>query len=152
MDNNNTMFRPPVSVLLVEDNEIDVEAVQRAFKKSGIKCPLYSACDGVEALAILRGTDNKAKLTHPWVILLDINMPRMDGLQLLKELRNDTSIKHSIIFMLTTSNRSTDRLLAYEQNVAGYFLKEDLEEFVNMLHAYCNRNEFPEPTKVGLCS
>lgn len=143
MHNTGAMQKPAVNILLVEDNEIDVEAVERAFKKANINVSLHNAFDGVEALAMLRGTDSKAKLTQPCLILLDINMPRMDGIQLLKALRGDALLKQSIVFMLTTSNRNNDRMLAYEQYVAGYFLKEDLGTFVDMLGSYCNSNQFP---------
>ena len=143
MDSSNRR-RPAVNILLVEDDEIDAEAFERAVRKVGIKSSLHSACDGVEALAMLRGTGSHKKLAQPCLILLDINVPRMSGVHFLKELRGDEALKRSVVFILTTSGRAGDRLLAYEHNVAGYFLKENLKLLVGILHAYCQGNEFPD--------
>ena len=143
MDSNHKR-RPAISLLLVEDDDIDVEAFGRAVKKAGIKSSLHSACDGVEALAMLHGTGGHKKLAQPCLILLDINVPRMSGVHFLKELRGDEALKRSVVFILTTSGRAADRLLAYEHNVAGYFLKENLKLLMGILHAYCQGNEFPD--------
>ncbi len=143
---SNIIDRELIDILVVEDNEIDLEAVKRAFKKANIIHPLHNAWDGVEALEMLSGTNGKTKLPQPCVILLDINMPRMDGLKLLKELRksDDEYLHQSVVFMLTTSRLSGDRLLAYDSNVAGYFLKENLTEFIDLLSSYCSINEFSD--------
>lgn len=132
-----------IDVLIVEDNDIDTEAVKRAFKRAGFTNPTHIAGDGEEALDMLRGSHGKEKLPQPCVILLDINMPRMDGITLLDELRRDNEFKQSIVFMLTTSGYQTDRNSAYEKNVAGYFLKENLGALVETLKPYCQGNEFP---------
>jgi len=132
-----------VDVLIVEDSEIDMLAVLRAFRKANITSQTHQACDGVEALDMLRGTGGRAQLPQPCLILLDINMPRMDGISMLDELRDDEDIRDSIVFMLTTSGHITDRKAAYERNVAGYFLKENLAPLVEMLKPYCQSNEFP---------
>ncbi len=143
---NSTLEKNPIDILVVEDNEVDLEAVQRAFKKANINHPLHNAWDGVEALEMLSGKNGKEKLPQPCVILLDINMPRMDGIKLLKELRksDDECLQQSVVFMLTTSKLSGDRMLAYESNVAGYFLKNNLSELVNLLDSYCKINEFSD--------
>ncbi len=146
---SNNKRRPAVSILLVEDDEIDVEALGRALRQAGVKSALHSACDGVEALAMLRGTGGHKKLAQPCLILLDINVPRMSGVQFLKELRGDEALKRSVVFILTTSGRGSDRLLAYEHNVAGYFLKENLKLLAGILHAYCQGNEFPDADLSG---
>jgi len=70
-------------------------------------------------------------------------MPRMDGMELLQELRADDSLKQSIVFMLTTSDRDRDVARAYEHNVAGYFLKDDLSPLIQTLSPYCQGNTFP---------
>ncbi|MCF3639596.1 response regulator [Rhizobium sp. TRM95111] len=132
-----------IDVLIVEDNEIDTEAVRRAFRRADFANPTHSACDGEEALDMLRGSHGRPKLPQPCLILLDINMPRMDGITLLEELRDDAEFKKSIVFMLTTSGYETDRKSAYEKNVAGYFLKENLGALVETLKPYCRGNEFP---------
>jgi len=122
-----------VNILLVEDDEVDVMNVQRAFKKNNILNPLTVAHNGVEALDKLRGTNGEPKLTPtPRIVLLDINMPKMNGLEFLKELRND-DVLHSIsVFVMTTSNDDKDRFEAYNYNVAGYVIKPiTFENFVS---------------------
>ena len=131
-----------VGVLLVEDDELDVEAIRRLFKKHNIDNPLYRASSGVDALEILRG-ENREKLSPPYILLVDINMPTMNGLEFLKEVRNDKDLKESIAFVLTTSARDSDLASAYELNVAGYFLKDDMNQLVNMFTSYRQINNFP---------
>ncbi len=117
MDNN-------VSILLVEDDEVDVMNIQRAFKKNHISNPLHVAGNGLEALAMLRGCDEIKKLKPtPKIILLDINMPKMNGIEFLKELRSDADLRSISVFVLTTSDEEKDRMAAYDMNVAGYILK-----------------------------
>lgn len=137
-------MREVVNILIVEDDEIDVESLKRLFDKKGIKNPIYRAANGVEALEIMRGENNRAKVPKPYVVLLDINMPLMNGIELLKELRNDENLKDSVVFILTTSPRDEDKSLSYQLNVAGYFLKQDIKELVNLLSLYWQLNEFPE--------
>jgi CheY-like chemotaxis protein len=114
-----------LNILLVEDDEVDVMTVQRAFKKGNITNPLFIANNGVEALAMLRGEPGKPSLipAERRIILLDLNMPKMNGLEFLHELRADTNLGHIPVIVLTTSNEERDRVQAYELNVAGYILK-----------------------------
>lgn len=128
-------------IFLVEDDEVDTEAVRRALKKADIGNPFISASDGVEALEILMG-NHSIKIEQPCIMLLDINMPRMNGLQLLEELRKDASLKRNVVFMLTTSALEDDKRAAYESQAAGYVLKENLREFADILANYCEINEF----------
>jgi CheY-like chemotaxis protein len=114
------------SILLVEDDEVDVEVVRRAFCQHKIANPFIHAMDGVCALEILRGESDVGPLRHPYIILLDIKMPRMDGLQFLKELRQDPVLQRSVVFILTTSDDPQDREEAYSKNVAGYILKQNI--------------------------
>jgi CheY-like chemotaxis protein len=130
-----------VEILLVEDNDFDVEAVKRAFRKAEIVNPLHSAVDGVEALDKLRTTGGPHG--KPLLILLDINMPRMDGFEFLSILRGDEHLRKSVVFMLTTSSYGADRERAYASHVAGYFLKENLGDLVDTLKGYVRGNEFP---------
>jgi CheY-like chemotaxis protein len=117
----NTML----NILLVEDDEVDVMTVQRAFKKGNITNPLYIAGNGIEALAMLRGTTDQPSLipSERRIILLDLNMPKMNGLEFLQELRADPAIRQIPVVVLTTSNEEKDRVQAYNLNVAGYILK-----------------------------
>lgn len=132
-----------VEILLVEDNEFDVEAVKRAFRKAEIDNRLHSAVDGIEALDKLRAPTEFTLIHQPLLILLDINMPRMDGFEFLDVLRNDDEYKQSVVFMLTTSGHDRDRQMAYSRHVAGYFLKENLDDLVDTVKAYMRGNEFP---------
>jgi CheY-like chemotaxis protein len=114
-----------LNILLVEDDEVDVMTVQRAFKKGNINNPLYIAGNGIEALALLRGQSGlvPAMPTERRIILLDLNMPKMNGLEFLQELRADPAIRQTPVVVLTTSNEEQDRVQAYNLNVAGYILK-----------------------------
>lgn len=120
-----------VNILLVEDDEVDVMNVQRAFKKNHIRNSLYVAGNGLEALALLRGEGDQPITPRPKIILLDINMPRMNGIEFLTELRADPAFKSISVFILTTSNDDKDRIAAYDLNVAGYILKPvELDDFI----------------------
>ncbi|VAW86679.1 Two-component transcriptional response regulator, LuxR family [hydrothermal vent metagenome] len=120
-----------VNILLLEDDEVDVMNVQRAFKKNHINNTLYVAGNGVEALAMLRGDGTDPIIPKPKIILLDINMPCMNGIEFLTELRSDPAFRSISVFVLTTSNDDKDRIAAYDLNVAGYILKPvELESFI----------------------
>ena len=137
-----------LNILLVEDDSVDVMNVQRAFKKNNITNPLHIAFNGVEALNMLRGINGKTKLNpQPRIILLDINMPKMNGLEFLKELRSDPDLKSITVFIMTTSNDDQDKIEAYKLNIAGYILKPlSFEKFVNavsILNSYWKLCEQP---------
>lgn len=114
-----------VNVLLVEDDEVDVMNVQRAFKRNSIDNPLYVAHNGLDALDMLRGSSSASAPVpgHRRLVLLDINMPKMNGLEFLQALRQDKDLKSTPVVVLTTSDADQDRLEAYRLNVAGYILK-----------------------------
>lgn len=105
--------------------------------------PIIRAKDGVEALELLRNGD----VRHPYLILLDLNMPRMGGLELLQVIRNDPQLELSVVFVLTTSKDDEDKLAAYKQHIAGYIVKENLdsgfEQLVNMIDHYWRLVELP---------
>jgi CheY-like chemotaxis protein len=109
-----------LNVVLVEDDEVDVMNVQRAFKKNNITNPLFVAGDGLEALALLRDPSTPTKNR---IVLLDLNMPKMNGIEFLRALRADSQLAHTPVVVLTTSNEDKDRVEAFELNVAGYLLK-----------------------------
>ena len=114
-----------INILLVEDDEVDVMNVKRAFKKYKITNPLYVAGNGVDALAMLRNSDNGTPIVpaNRRLILLDLNMPKMNGLEFLQQLRQDKELKRTPVIVLTTSDEDKDRIEAYNLNVAGYILK-----------------------------
>ncbi|MEZ4865794.1 MAG: response regulator [Caldilineaceae bacterium] len=140
-------YNTPATILLVEDDEVDIEGILRAFRKQNIDHPIKIVRDGVEALNVLRGAEGYSRLRQPYLILLDINMPRMNGIEFLQALRKDTLLESSIVFVLTTSNAMEDKMAAYNEQVAGYLLKNNVGvEFTNlltMLSAYWRVVEFP---------
>ena len=142
-----TMSQNPITILLVDDDDVDVRIVKRALSREKINNPLVVARDGVEALELLRGDDAKPALEQPLLILLDLNMPRMGGLEFLQELRSDRRLAKSIVFVLTTSNDERDRHAAYSCNVAGYLLKSeagrDLMNHFPLFERYLMSVQFP---------
>lgn len=114
-----------LNILLVEDDEVDVMNVKRAFKKGMISNPLYVAHNGLEALSMLRGKEGEKPPVpkNRRLILLDLNMPKMNGLEFLEALRSDPDLKSIPVVVLTTSDEDRDRIEAYQYNVAGYILK-----------------------------
>jgi CheY-like chemotaxis protein len=139
-----------ITLLLIEDDDVEAERVARAFRQSGTTHSIRRALDGVEALDILRG-NVPPPLSNRVVILLDLKMPRMDGIQFLDELRSDESLRQAIVFVLTTSENEQDRLRAYERHIAGYIVKTkcaaSFAEVVAMVEAYCTLVDFPEGDK-----
>jgi CheY-like chemotaxis protein len=118
------MLEPTTAQLLhVEDDDLCLMGLNRAFKAAKIANPITVAHDGIEALETLRGTNGRSRLPRPYLILLDLNMPRMDGIQLLTVLRDDEELKKSIVFIMTTSDADEDKVSAYNLGVAGYILK-----------------------------
>jgi CheY-like chemotaxis protein len=123
-----------INVLLVEDDDLDVMNMQRAFKKNNIKNPLYVARNGIEALQMLHGTSTTQFPQDNRLILLDMNMPKMGGIEFLHALRDDPALKPIPVIMLTSSNEEKDRLAAYNLNVAGYLIKSsEFPAFVEMM-------------------
>jgi CheY-like chemotaxis protein len=109
-----------LNILLIEDDEVDVLNVRRAFQKNNIANPLFVASNGLEALEQLRG---RMIPRERRLVLLDLNMPKMNGIEFLRELRQDPELKLTPVVVLTTSNDERDRIEAYNLNVAGYLLK-----------------------------
>jgi CheY-like chemotaxis protein len=147
MDANIAERTRTVNVLLVDDDDGDAKSVQRAFKSARIANPITRAIDGIDALDILRGTNGKTKLASPHLLLVDLNMPRMNGIELVESLRRDDELHNCIVFMLTTSNRDEDKLAAYDSNVAGYIVKEragqDFQRLIDMMQGYWRIVELP---------
>ena len=112
-----------VNILLVEDDYLDIMNVERELKKINIEYPLHVARNGREALSMLRGEGVPKISPAPSVILLDINMPKMNGIEFLTELRREPEFSHIPVFIMTTSNEESDRMAAQRLNVAGYIVK-----------------------------
>lgn len=136
-----------VGILLVEDDEVDVMNMERAFKKNRISNPLYVANNGIEALEMLRREGGERLNPFPKIILLDLNMPRMNGIEFLQRLRADPELKPLPVIVLTTSNEERDKVAAYNFNVAGYILKPvELDEFMQLvatLDMYWSLSQLP---------
>jgi CheY-like chemotaxis protein len=133
-----------LNILLVEDDDVDVMNVKRAFEKNHIANPLYVAGNGVEALRMLRSGEVPRDRR---IVLLDLNMPRMNGLEFLRELRADPELSSTSVVVLTTSNNERDKLEAYGLNVAGYLIKPvtfaDFSELMVTLNKYWSLVEMP---------
>ena len=136
-----------VSLLIVDDDDIDAMALKRALHKLKLLNPLYRACDGIEALELLRA----GKVPKPFIVLLDINMPRMNGLEFLEALRSDPELTHAVVFVLTTSKSDEDIMAAYREHVAGYLLKQrmdsDFMQVISLLDHYWRIIELPVSEK-----
>ena len=122
-----------LNILLVEDDDVDVMNVRRAFQRAHVSNPLYVASNGLEALDLLRGD------TVPLgrrLVLLDLNMPRMNGIEFLRAIRADDELRSLPVVVLTTSNDERDKVNAYNLNVAGYLLKPvTFADFVDLMAA-----------------
>jgi CheY-like chemotaxis protein len=133
-------------VLLVEDDTIDAMTVQRAFRDLNVTNPLAHALNGEEALAYLEDDQN----VRPCVILLDLNMPKMNGIEFLKIVKADTVLKRIPVVVLTTSNEERDILESFRSSVAGYIVKPvDYRKFVEAIQTidlYWTISELPEDT------
>jgi CheY-like chemotaxis protein len=109
----------PLEILLVEDDAVDVMNVRRAFSKNKLTNVIHEAKNGLEALEVLRNGTLPAR--H--LVLLDLNMPKMNGIEFLRVLRADPNLQTTSVVVLTTSNEERDKVEAYKLNVAGYLLK-----------------------------
>ena len=137
----------PINILLVEDDDGDAKAILRAFQKTKIANKILRVVDGIEALDILKGTNGKERIKTPYIMLVDLNMPRMNGIQLIKAVREDPEIHQSIVFVLTTSSRDEDKTASYDLNVSGYIVKstagQDFLNLVNLVDCYWRIVEMP---------
>jgi CheY-like chemotaxis protein len=138
----------PTSLLLVDDDEVDAMTVKRAFKKNNITHPLYVATNGLEALTLLRSNEMLKLMSGQRIlILLDLNMPKMSGIEFLRELRADPELRALPVIVLTTSNEDKDKVEAYNLNVAGYILKPvtftKFVEVMGTIHKYWMLSEMP---------
>lgn len=130
-------------ILLLEDDTVDVMTVKRAIKDINIVNKLYVASNGEEGLEILRDEN----IEKPCIIFLDINMPKMNGIEFLKELRTDEALKHIPVIMMTTSKEEQDKLETFRLGIAGYMLKPvDYVKFVEIMKTidfYWTLSEMP---------
>ncbi len=125
-----------VTLLLVEDDDVAAMSVERSFDKQCIANTIIRAKDGREALDLLLAN----KVPEPYIILLDLNMPRMNGIEFLVAVRESEKLRKAVVFVLTTSNTDKDIVSAYEQYIAGYFVKNEtgkgFQKVVELLNGY----------------
>ncbi|MFK8031317.1 MAG: response regulator [Gammaproteobacteria bacterium] len=133
--------------LVVEDNDLDLEKIKRGFRRLGIENEIVHARDGIEALEILGGTEASPALSGQFVVLLDLNMPRMNGLELLESIRQNPDISQTPVVVISTSNRAADVEAAYRRNVSGYLVKpmqtEKMYDALATLKTYWESCELP---------
>jgi CheY-like chemotaxis protein len=132
-----------VTLLLVEDDDVDAMLIERSLLKERIGNKMIRAHDGIEALELLESD----KVTRPLVILLDLQMPRMGGIEFLKVLRANEKLSDLTVFVLTTSKSEEDMLKSYREHIAGYFVKgeagENFLSIVGVLDSYWKVVHFP---------
>lgn len=140
--NNNHM--KTVSILLVEDDDIDAIGIQRSLKSFNLLNPIHRTRDGLEALKVLK---NDA-IDRPFIVLLDLNMPRMNGMEFLSAIRSDPNLSDIVVFVLTTSQLDEEISAAYKKNIAGYIVKsssnQDYKQLIRFLENYWNLVELPK--------
>ena len=133
------------TLMIIDDDDIDVRVIKRALVNQGIDSPVRVARDGIEALETLR-RECSEKPPWPWVLLLDINMPRLNGHEFLEQLRKDPLLCDCVVFCLTTSSREQDIRQAYANKVAGYIVKSEagiqLAHLGEMLRSYLGCVQF----------
>jgi len=133
-----------LTILLVDDDEVDVMTVKRAFARANITNPIHVATNGADALDLLRGG---VVPTARRIVLLDLNMPKMNGIEFLRELRKDPTLASTMVVVLTTSNEDRDRVEVFRLNVAGYLLKpvtfHTFAETMAALNKYWTLMEMP---------
>ena len=140
-------------LLLIEDDDLDVEKIKRSLKRLEINAELRVARDGREGLAALRECIEEDALGQPPLVLLDLNIPRLNGIEFLAEVRADPQLAMAPVFVMSTSTRAEDVNAAFQYNVAGYFSKPitmtDTYATVRALHQFWLLTLLPEPV-VGL--
>lgn len=136
-----------IAILVVEDDDLDFKAFQRAVARLKLSNPIIRATDGLEALNILRGENGMERMPEPYMIMLDLSMPRMGGLEFLDVVRADPALTGSIVFVLTSSASDFDINEAYKRHIAGYITKGDPEsgvtEALRMIEQFRKVVQFP---------
>jgi len=139
-----------INVLLVDDDPLTVMNVRRALANSLEIASVADAADGVEALALLRGG---TLASERLLVITDLAMPRMSGLELLAEVRADPELRTLPVVVLTTSSRESDRRAAFDLQVAGYFVKKatrkPFDELLQWMRSYWSSAEFAPPSALG---
>ena len=141
-------FNKSMSIFCVDDDDIYIEILKRTFGKVGFENEIVTALDGIDALEKLEEMSTEGIL--PQIMLIDINMPRMNGIELLKEIRKNEKYRHVLIYMLSTSDYLNDVKNCYDQGISSYFIKPlelaDLKVILSNLKGMWEKQVFPEMT------
>ena len=130
----NALDNRPIDILMIEDNPGDARLTQEALKESKVLNRLYHAKDGVEALSFVRQEGPFADVPRPDIILLDLNLPKKDGREVLAELKADPQLKTIPVVVLTTSKAEQDIVHSYELHANCYITKPvDLDKFIDIV-------------------
>jgi CheY-like chemotaxis protein len=122
--------RREATIFIVEDDDIDALTIERGLRRVHIVNTIVRAHDGQQALDMLKAGD----VPEPYIVLLDLNLPKLSGLELLREIRDDPDLTSAVVFVLTTSQSDEDLTSAYRDHVAGYILKQHMAtDFINVL-------------------
>jgi two-component system, chemotaxis family, response regulator Rcp1 len=136
MSQDNDKIAGPVEILLVEDNLGDARLTQEALKEGKVYSNLHWTKDGVEALEFLNRKGKYSDAPRPDIILLDLNLPKKDGREVLSEIKNDEKLRHIPVVILTTSKAEEDVLRSYELHANCYVAKPvDLEKFIKVVQS-----------------
>ncbi len=134
-------------ILLVEDDDFEAKTVRRAFGEARIANTITRVEDGLEALETLRSDWFRSRGERKLILLIDLNMPRMTGIELLREIRADPALRRLVCFVLTTSASESDIAEAYDLNVAGYVVKSragaDFRDLVQLFESYWRTVRMP---------
>ena len=149
-------MRSNVPILLVEDDQVDIMTVQRAFKRNKITNPLYVTSNGQDALAYLRhegAYGPPEKSPRPGIILLDLNMPIMNGIEFLKVIKADSKLRRIPVIVLTISHEEEDRVDSFNLSVAGYIVKpvqfDKFVEAIKLINLYWTLSELGRGEESG---
>jgi len=136
------MCETDISILLIEDDDVAAESVRRSLVRNGVTFPLVWVEDGRTALEVLRGQSPRAFVKRPRIVLLDLNLPRVDGFEFLSAVRSDKALHDDVVFVLTTSDAQEDRERAYRGQIAGYMVKSEVgpqfAKLAGLLSAYAD--------------
>ena len=131
-----TKISRPLDILLIEDNPADVRLTQEAFRDAKVQNRIHVVGDGVEAMAFLRRQGSFGSIPSPDLIILDLNLPRKDGREVLAEIKCDRTLKHIPVIALTTSQAEEDITKAYDLHVNCYITKPpDLDQFFAVIRS-----------------
>lgn len=147
------MSHASVSFLIVDDDIVSIMSMKRMIKKMRYLNPVVVAGDGIEALRILRAANEPDGLQAPYIVVLDLNMPRMSGHAFMKEIRSDPQLADTIVFIMSTSDSPQDVQEAYRANVAGYILKDgqpnSFRDALELLGTYSEIVLLPKPKDIA---